>query len=108
MTDRGGGVWAFLAVLLGFWAGGVFTGLRAVQAPVLHGVAIGIASLVAWVAANLLASALPEAPTWTSLTPGLALGLLLAQMAAAVIGALMGYSIALRGRPGLTEHEPVD
>jgi len=106
-TATGAG-WTLFAVIAGFWAGGLFTGLRAVQAPVLHGIGIGVASLVVWVAVNILAAFLPDAPAWTGLTPGLALGLLLAQMAAAVVGALMGYNIALRGKPGLSEHEPVD
>jgi hypothetical protein len=34
--------------------------------------------------------------------------LLLAQFAAAIVGALLGYNIALRGEPGLSEHEPID
>jgi hypothetical protein len=34
--------------------------------------------------------------------------LLLAQLVAAMVGALLGYNIALRGEPGLAEHEPVD
>jgi hypothetical protein len=44
---------------------------------------------------------------WTGLTPARAVGLLLAQIAAAVVGALLGYNVALRGKPGLSEHEPL-
>jgi hypothetical protein len=101
-------IWAFVLVVVGFWAGGFFVGLRVVQAPVLHGVGIGLLSLVAWVAANAIGTLTDMPSEWTSLASGFTVALLLAQFTAAVIGALMGYNIALRGKPGLSEHEPVD
>lgn len=95
--------WSVVAVVIGFWAGGFFTGFRALQAPILHGVVIGLTSLVAWFLVNLLASLVKAGTAWEGVTPPLAVGLLLAQMAAAVVGALMGYNLALRGEPGLRE-----
>lgn len=99
--------WSLATVIVGFFAGGFFAGFRAIQAPILHGIAIGLASLVVWVVVNAIASVAFGALEWAGLTAGLAVALVLAQMVAAVIGALMGYNIALRGKPGLSEHEPL-
>lgn len=98
--------WSVLAVLAGFFAGGFFTGFRAIQAPILHAAAMGLASLVAWFLLNALAAVFFSDWAWPALTPELAVGLLTAQLIAAVLGALLGYNVALRGRPGLGEHEP--
>ncbi|MGH7507244.1 MAG: hypothetical protein ACRELX_16430 [Longimicrobiales bacterium] len=98
---------SIIAVAVGFWVGGFFTGFRALQAPILHGTAMGLTSLVAWVGVNLVASLLFPGVVWEELTPGLAVALLLIQIIAAVVGALMGYNVATRGKPGLSEHEPV-
>jgi hypothetical protein len=75
---------------------------------VLHGIGIGLTSLVAWVVVNVAASALLDTVGWSGLTPGVAVGLVLMQVVAAVIGALLGYNLATEGKPGLTEHEPVE
>jgi hypothetical protein len=100
--------WSVLAVAAGFWAGGFFAGFRALQAPILHGIGIGLMSLVVWVVVNAVFSLLLPEVDWQGLTPALAVALVLAQMAAAVVGGLLGYNIALRGRPGLSEHEPIN
>lgn len=102
-----GTFWSLIAVLAGFFAGGFFAGFRAIQAPVLHGVAIGLTSLVMWVAVNLITSVTLPDFGWQSLTPSLAITMLLVQLVAAVVGALLGYNLALRGKPGLSEHEPL-
>ncbi|MGH7578356.1 MAG: hypothetical protein ACREM1_24980 [Longimicrobiales bacterium] len=102
-----GTFWSLIAVLAGFFAGGFFAGFRAIEAPILHGAAIGLTSLVVWVAVNLITSVTLPDFGWQRLTPSLAVALLLVQLAAAVVGALIGYSVALRGRPGLSEHEPL-
>ena len=99
--------WSILAVVLGFFAGGWFAGSRALQAPILHGLGMGLLSLVAWVLLNAIMVVLAEGFTFEGLTPALALALILAQVVAATLGALMGYNMALRGRPGLSEHEPL-
>lgn len=100
--------WSMFAVGVGFLAGGFFTGFRALQAPVLHAVGIGITSLVAWFLANALSALLIDGGwTWPAVSPDFAVGLLFLQLAATVIGSLLGYNMAVRGRPGLGEHEPV-
>ena len=104
--DERDSLWASVAVILGFWAGGYFAGFRAMQAAILHGIAIGLASLVVWFFVNAIASLFFRGFRWEALTPALAVGLLLAQIAAAIVGALMGYNTALRGKPSLEEHPP--
>ncbi|HUF49681.1 MAG TPA: hypothetical protein VMN60_02535 [Longimicrobiales bacterium] len=98
--------WSLVAVALGFLAGGFFAGARAIQAPILHAVGMGLVSLVAWAVLNTLAALFFRDWSWSSLTPQLTIALLLAQLAAAMVGALFGYNMALRGQPGLSEHEP--
>lgn len=95
--------WSVVAVLTGFFAGGFFTGFRAIQAPVLHAVFIGLASLIIWAVLNALAALVFTGWDWPSLTPELAIGLLLMQFVATTVGALLGYNVALRGKPGLSE-----
>jgi hypothetical protein len=99
--------WSMVAVAVGFFAGGFFAGFRAIQAPILHAVGIGLMSLVVWAGLNALATLLAWQLGWTALTPQFAVALLLVQLVAAVIGALLGYNLALRGKPGLREHEPI-
>ena len=99
---------SILAVAAGFWAGGFFAGFRAMEAPILHGVGMGLMSLVAWAGLNAVASLLFPGVVWEALTPGLAVALLLIQIVAAVLGALMGYNVSTRGKPGLSEHEPIE
>lgn len=99
--------WSVLAVAVGFMAGGFFTGFRALQAPVLHAVGIGLSSLAVWAFMNALAVMFFRSWEWPSLTAELTVGLLLVQLVAATVGALLGYNVATRGRPGLGEHEPI-
>lgn len=94
---------SLIAVVAGFAAGGFFAGIRAMQAPILHGIGIGMLSLIAWVVINLIASTLIDAVGWQSITAALAVGLVLMMMVAAVVGALLGYNVAVRGKPGLRE-----
>lgn len=93
-----GGVWAAAAIVAGFLAGGMLAGARAGTAPVLHGVGIGLFSVVAWVLANLLLGEPTGATTWRALPTATAAALLLLQMVAAVVGARMGVRLAARGR----------
>jgi hypothetical protein len=100
--------WSLFAIGVGFFAGGMFAGFRALQAPVLHALGIGLTSLIAWVGLNaVVALLLVGRPEWPTLSPQFAIGVLLLQFVAATLGALMGYNIALRGKPGLSEHEPI-
>jgi hypothetical protein len=107
-TTATGTWWSMFAIAVGFFAGGFFAGFRALQAPVLHAAGIGLASLVAWVVLNAVSSLLFTGRfSWPTLSPQFAVGVLLLQLVAAVLGALMGYNMAVRGKPGLGEHEPV-
>ncbi|HSH44505.1 MAG TPA: hypothetical protein VK966_01500 [Longimicrobiales bacterium] len=85
--------WAMVAVAVGFLVGGWFTGLRAVEAPILHGIALGLTSLVAWVALNGLVLVLGLGE-WTGLTPAATLVMLLTQVVAAVVGCWAGVRSA--------------
>jgi hypothetical protein len=100
--------WSVIAVLIGFFGGGFFAGFRAIEAPILHAAGMGLMSLIVWFVLNAIAAIVFRAWEWPSLTAEMTVALLLAQLAAAVVGALLGYNIALRGAPGLSEHEPID
>lgn len=91
--------WSILAVLIGFYVGGMFTGFRSMDAPILHGVAMGIFSLVAWLLVNLLATSVFRGATWQGLSPTASAAIMLLQLAAAVGGAWTGHLIATRGGP---------
>jgi hypothetical protein len=84
-TGESGGGWVLLGVLVGFFCGGWLVGWRTGEAPVLHGVGIGLFSLVVWFLANLLAGLL-DAAEWTGLNPTVAVAALLLQIGAAVFG----------------------
>lgn len=100
--------WSVLAVLIGFFAGGFFAGFRAIEAPILHAAGIGLMSLLVWFVLNALAAVFFRSWEWPSLTAEQTIALLMAQLVAAIVGALLGYNIALRGEPGLSEHEPIE
>lgn len=95
---EGGNASVAVALALGFLAGGLFVGTRVAAAPVLHGVAIGLFSVVAWLAANLLLGEATDHDTWRSLTASATAWLLLIQAVAAVVGCRVGVRWARRGR----------
>ncbi len=98
--DTPGAAAAIAAVAVGFGAGGFVAGFRAMHAPILHGIALGLASLVAWFVLNVIAvGLLPQQASWTGLSAGIAAGLLLEQMVVGVAGAWAGYRSALQGQP---------
>jgi hypothetical protein len=99
--------WSLVAIGVGFMAGGFFAGFRALRAPILHAVAIGLTSLVAWFLLNLLATLAFRNWSWPVVTPQFAVGVLLLQLVAAGLGALIGHNVAVRGRPGLAEQDTV-
>lgn len=83
-------VWAVAAVAVGFLVGGWFTGYRTLEAPILHGIALGLTSLVAWVALNVAVVIGFGAGEWTGLGPTATLVVLLIQVVAAVAGCWIG------------------
>jgi hypothetical protein len=99
--------WSMVAIALGFFAGGFFAGFRAIQAPILHAVGIGLMSLVVWFVLNVLATIFIRYWGWPTITTEFAVAVLFVQLVAAMFGALLGYNFALRGRAGLAEHEPI-
>lgn len=99
--------WSMVAVGAGFFVGGMFTGFRALQAPLLHAFGIGLTSVVVWVVLNGLAALAFPVWNWPTVSPQFAVGVVLLQFVTAGLGSLVGYNIAVRGRPGLGEHEPV-
>lgn len=102
--DATTGGWAgMLIMVLGFGMGGFFAGFRALRAPILHGIAIGLTSLVAAAAFAFLNDLVSPDTRWTDLRASAVILLVFAQFASAVIGALVGYNLAVRGKPGLGE-----
>lgn len=85
-------------VAVGFFAGGLFAGLRAAEAPILHGIAIGLLTLAVWFVLNVLSAMLSPEFGWDALTPAFTISLVLIQIVAAVVGARTGYRIVLKGR----------
>lgn len=88
--------WPAAAVAVGFAAGGFVIGVRASEAPILHGVGIGLMSIVAWAVLNL--ATMPfGGENWAGLSAATAVLVILEQILAAVLGARLGYLLALRG-----------
>jgi hypothetical protein len=102
-TTGTGGFGGLLAQLAGFAVGGYTTAFRTLRAPILHGVAIGVTSLIAAVGLTAISAVFFPGVQWSALSPGYVVVFLLVQMIAAVLGALLGYNMAIRGKPGLTE-----
>lgn len=95
--------WSLVAVVVGFLVGGLFLGFRSIDAPILHGIAIGIFTLLAWFVINLVVVVFFPDAAWEALPPVLSAGLLLLQMVAAVLGAWAGHTIATHGGPDVTD-----
>ena len=89
--------WAIVAVAIGFFAGGYLTGTRDIEAPLLHGIGIGLTTLVAWFLVNALATFFVDGSSYTGLSATATAGLLLLQMVAAVLGSWIADRRALRG-----------
>jgi hypothetical protein len=87
---------AMAAVAFGFIVGGAFAGMRAAQAPILHGVAMGLFSLLAWFVLGLLSESLSNGTSW-DLTRDLTITAVIVQIICSIVGARLGYRYALRG-----------
>jgi hypothetical protein len=98
---------SFFAVAVGFFVGGWFVAARALAAPILHGSALGLMSIIGWFLINTVIDGLfPSVRMWEALTLNLTLAVLGVQIVVAVIGALLGYNIAVRGRLSLSDSAP--
>lgn len=91
---RADSAWAVLAVGIGFLVGGLFTGYRTLEAPILHGIALGLTSLVVWAVLNLFVAAVLGTEGWSGLGTTAALAVLLTQIVAAVGGCWVGNAQA--------------
>jgi len=83
-------LWVAIALVIGFSTTGFFVGTRVVAAPVMHGIAIGLFSLVVWVAINLFIGEAVGETTWRFLDPRTLSGLLVLQAVAAIVGTRLG------------------
>lgn len=88
------------AVAVGFFLGGLFVGMRWSDAPILHGVAITVLTVLVWFVGELL---VPEAMAPGMGTPEgegstFVLGMILLQLVVTVAGAWTGRWMVLRGR----------
>jgi hypothetical protein len=86
--------WTITAMAAGFLAGGWFTGYGTLEAPILHGVALGLTSLVAWAGLNLLTVVALRGVEWEGLAAGATASVILTQIVAAVIGCRVGAESA--------------
>jgi hypothetical protein len=88
---------AALCMAVGFFAAGLFIGFRWTEAPILHGVALALTSVVVWFGANLL-SPDPLGGAGRGLgSPRVVLGLILLQLVSAVGGGWLGRRTVLGG-----------
>lgn len=86
------------AMAVGFFTAGMYAGLRAREAPILHGVFIALFSMVVWFVINVLSGILFENHFLVTLHPTFTVGLMLIQVGAAVLGARWGYRTAVKGQ----------
>lgn len=82
--------WAVMAVAVGFLVGGWFTGFRTLEAPILHGVALGFTTLLAWAVLNLVVAVSFRESQWSAMTASTAIAVLFTQVVAAVAGCWIG------------------
>ena len=90
------GIGVAVSLLVGFFLAGFFTGTRVNAAPVMHGVGIGLFSVIVWFGLNLFAGEGFGGAAWDSIPAGIAASLLALQTAAAVVGARAGVRFARR------------
>ena len=90
------GIGVAVALMVGFGISGFFVGTRVNAAPILHGVGMGMLSLVAWLVLNLFVGEPTGATAWNVIPASVAAGLLAMQTAAAVVGARAGVRFARR------------
>ena len=85
------------AVAAGFFAGGLFVGLRWSDAPILHGAAITFLSVVVWLAGNLLLPANVGGADPRIERPAFVLGVIVLQLVSSVAGGWLGRRMVRRG-----------
>ena len=83
-------MWISASLVGGFILAGFVVGARVLAAPILHGVGMGLFSLVAWVALNLFLGEPTGMTAWDAIDLPAAATLVFLQTAAAVIGTRLG------------------
>lgn len=87
------------AVAVGFFAAGLYAGLRTREAPILHGIFIALFSMVVWFVLSVLSSILSSSSHLEfALSPSFTAGLMLIQVGAAILGARWGYRRSVKGQ----------
>jgi hypothetical protein len=89
----GAGIWISVSMAVGFFSGGLVVGMRWTDAPVLHGAAITLFSVLVW----FLVSLAGQSGGVESVQ--LVLGLVLLQLTASCTGGWMGRRVSLGGTP---------
>jgi hypothetical protein len=89
--DTGVAVWVAVSIAGGFFVGGFLVGMRWSDAPILHGVAITLFSVLVWFAVLLLGGR--GGPDSVELV----LGVVLLQLAASCLGGWLGRRSTLGG-----------
>jgi len=85
-----------IAMAVGFFAGGLFVGVRWSDAPILHGGAITLLSVLVWFGGSVAAPGSVQAWSGQART---VLGVILLQLGAAVIGGWMGRRLVRGPEP---------
>ncbi|CAN5692425.1 MAG: hypothetical protein H0U67_07790 [Gemmatimonadetes bacterium] len=91
------GAWVALAFLIGFAVAGFFVGVRAGISPILHGVGMGLFSLVVFWLANLFGGETTGQTAWTEISTVTAGWLILLQTVAAIVGTRAGVRWRRKG-----------
>jgi hypothetical protein len=104
LPGRGAILGIGVAIAVGFFAGGLFVGVRWSDAPILHGAAITFLSVAIWFLGSL---ALPGSfEAWSGPTPAV-LGLILLQLVASVGGGWTGRRMMVGASGGEGAEDPV-
>jgi hypothetical protein len=96
--DVGSG-WITLAGGVGFALGGAVVGFRTALAPILHGVMMGITSIVVWALLNAIAAIFFPDFRWGALSAPIAVNVILVQIVCAILGTRFGYRYAVARTP---------
>ena len=82
-------IWVAVSMAGGFFVGGLFVGLRWTDAPILHGAAITLFSVLVWFCVSLFDTATGFGPL------SMVLGLILLQLASSTLGGWVGRRVSL-------------
>lgn len=88
------GMGVALSLLIGFVVAGFWVGTRVNAAPILHGVGMGLLSVVVWLGLNLFAGSMGTG--WDAVPAMVAVSMLALQTAASIVGARAGVRFARR------------